>query len=575
MNSRYVLTKKRLEPSDVAAAAAEGTLLEDAGTGPHKAKCRHVMQGFSEEAAAEVESTTPQVSRDSVIFVTQVLASMGWVPGFLDFTQAFHSGDAIERELYCFQPREGIPGAHPKQLLRLLKTCYGLTDGPLAWYRHLSRRLVQDFGYVRSLADPCVFLLHSEGGRDGPLDGIVGVATDDLLHGGTTRHWKVIEQIATEYKLGKNQSGKGRFTGKDIQLNEDGSITIDQAFYVSDKIRPIKLPRHRKQQRYSKCTPSEIEQLRSQLGALAWLAKETRCDLAGRVALLQQAFPQPRVADLIEGNKIAEEAHKFSSTGIRVMPIPWHRLRVSVVTDAAWGNAKDCVWIEDNESDWWEETEDAWIRHHTAPRRTAFHPGAAPDGPDLHQITGQRVTTMFLPPDQTPDKDEIVDVWFDAQGIRVLKDHPWTGCTVFAKAAEPASQVPASKIHSSLIQLQNLGCQAGQIILYHDLDLAQSSLPAQTTVASWKSFKLKRKVVDTLAAEGQALQSGIGAVHWHRLLFLEAFHGMMNADDWRREACRLPFLAAISTPRVFTTPLANFLPPRRTSATRGRPLTLQ
>ena len=83
-------------------------------------------------------------------------------------------------------------------------------------------------------------------------------------------------------------------------------------------------------------------------------------------------FPQPRVADLIEGNKIAEAAHKFSSTGIRVMPIPWHRLRVSVVTDAAWGNAKDCVWIEDNESDWWEETEDAWIRHHTAPRRTAF-----------------------------------------------------------------------------------------------------------------------------------------------------------------------------------------------------------
>ena len=79
MNSRYVLTKKPLEPSDVAAAAVEDTLLEEDGTGPHKAKCRHVMQGFSEEAAAEVESTTPQVSRDSVIFVTQVLASMGWV----------------------------------------------------------------------------------------------------------------------------------------------------------------------------------------------------------------------------------------------------------------------------------------------------------------------------------------------------------------------------------------------------------------------------------------------------------------------------------------------------------------
>ena len=62
----------------------------------------------SEEAATEVESTTPQVSRDSVIFVAQVLASMGCTPGFLDFTQAFHSGDAIERQLYCFQPLEGF-----------------------------------------------------------------------------------------------------------------------------------------------------------------------------------------------------------------------------------------------------------------------------------------------------------------------------------------------------------------------------------------------------------------------------------------------------------------------------------
>ena len=133
----------------------------------------------------------------------------------------------------------------------------------------------------------------------------------------------------------------------------------------------------------------------------------------------------------------------------------------------------------------------------------------------------------------------------------VLKDQPWTGCTAFTKAKEPNSQVPSSKIHSSLTQLQNLGCQAGQIILYHDLDLAQCSVPAQTTVASWKSFKLKRKVVGTLAAEGQALQSGIGAAHWHRLLFLEAFHGMMSADDWRREPCKLPFVDAIDSKSLY------------------------
>ena len=41
------------------------------------------------------------------------MASMGWVPGFADFTQAFHSGDPIDRELYAEQPAEGLPGAVP------------------------------------------------------------------------------------------------------------------------------------------------------------------------------------------------------------------------------------------------------------------------------------------------------------------------------------------------------------------------------------------------------------------------------------------------------------------------------
>ena len=57
--------------------------------------------------------------------------------------------------------------------------------------------------------------------------------------------------------------------------------------------------------------------------------------------------------------------------------------------------------------------------------------------------------------------------------------------------------------------------------------------------------------MDTLAAEGQALQAGLGSVHWHRLLFLEAFHGMLSASDWRAAARRIPFLAAVDSKSLF------------------------
>ena len=110
MNSRYVLTKRPLEAFEVDGAPAEDILLDDAGFGPKKAKYRH---GFSSPSALDVESTTPQVQRESVIFVAQVLASMSWIPGFLDVTQAFHSGDKIATE--CIVVKLQKASRHPPQ----------------------------------------------------------------------------------------------------------------------------------------------------------------------------------------------------------------------------------------------------------------------------------------------------------------------------------------------------------------------------------------------------------------------------------------------------------------------------
>ena len=124
MKSRYVLTEKAVEPHEIEVLKKEGLLLDDETGEMLKAKARHVMKGYSEANAENLESTTPQVAKDTVMFTLQMLASHQWTIGHLDFTQAFHSGDQIQRELCCSLPPEGIPGLHPRQLLRLRKTCY-------------------------------------------------------------------------------------------------------------------------------------------------------------------------------------------------------------------------------------------------------------------------------------------------------------------------------------------------------------------------------------------------------------------------------------------------------------------
>ena len=142
--------------------------------------------------------------------------------------------------------------ADSRQLIELLKHCYGLTDGPHKWFEHLCRYL-KILGYQQSKLDPCVFYLFeadtstsTAGSKpsSGKLCGILGIATDDVFHGGMDKHWDNTNKIATTYKLGKNQTTSGRFTGKEIQARPDGTISITQTHYVDDKV---------------KCTPIETE----------------------------------------------------------------------------------------------------------------------------------------------------------------------------------------------------------------------------------------------------------------------------------------------------------------------------
>ena len=235
MKSRYVLTKKPIEDFALEDARSADEVLDTSPPEvPSKAKCRHVMQGYSETDLLDLETSTPQVHRDSVIFAAQLMATMNWTPGFADFTQAFHSGDPIDRELYAEQPQEGLPGAARGQILRLKKTCYGLTDGPYAWYKHIVRYITETLGYRQSIVDSCLFYLDSEEESNGQprIDGVIALATDDLFHGGGQRHMDNMEKIRKTYKLGKFTWKNGRFVGKDVTQLEDGSILLDQKFYL-------------------------------------------------------------------------------------------------------------------------------------------------------------------------------------------------------------------------------------------------------------------------------------------------------------------------------------------------------
>ena len=546
LQSRYVFVEKMIEADEIEDAKAAGTLIKEELNLGYKAKARHVMKGFSEPDSEWLDAATPQVAPETVMLILQMLSSLGWTPGYLDFTQAFHSGDQINRLLFAELPPEGVPGLQQRQLLKLKKHCYGLLDGPYQWFQHLKRILLQ-LDYEQSIADPCLFMLFNkekqreDGSRE--LLGLIGVATDDLFHGGRPEHWEKMEWIRSHYKLGKFAKGGGRFVGKEIEEMGNHVYKVHQQQFVKDKVKHIDLPKIRKAQKFDTCSPTEITALRGLLGTLSWLAKETRPDLQGRVSLLQQTMPHPMVQHILEANSLAKEAQKEMEAGIIIRPIPIQRLRIGVASDASWGNSPG-GFLEAAGQDYWEEQEEVWIRHHLMPRRTIFHPGAAPGGPSLHQISSRRTTQ------RTNEEELLEDTWNKKADFKAIGEDQWLGATIFYKKKPGEENVV---INENYMQAARVNSQGGHLCFAYDSNLETLEEPQQISILSWKSYKLKRCTVNTLSAEAQAMIQGVGGVHWMRLLLMEMKGHKMNLCGWEDQIGCIPYVAVTDSKSLYDT----------------------
>ena len=88
MDSRFVLTAKPLEPQDIEDAKKSGLLLQWDADEPCKAKARHVMKGYSENGAEEIEAATPQVTREATLLKSSMATG---IPGL-------HAGIPLRRQ---------------------------------------------------------------------------------------------------------------------------------------------------------------------------------------------------------------------------------------------------------------------------------------------------------------------------------------------------------------------------------------------------------------------------------------------------------------------------------------------
>ena len=136
------------------------------------------------------------------------------------------------------------------------------------------------------------------------------------------------------FRLGTNDMGLShlpafKWINKSMEI-----LLLSQKEYIQD-IPNIPISRDRRSNPQSPITKDELQSFRGLIGSLQFAATNTRPDISCKLSLLQAKISNATVSDLIQGNRILEEAKKHSQTSIRIQAIPISDVHFLSFSDAA------------------------------------------------------------------------------------------------------------------------------------------------------------------------------------------------------------------------------------------------
>ena len=309
---------------------------------PPSMKSRWCIRGDKDPDLLSLDRYSPTVSTAVVSIALQTACSRKFRCAIGDLKNAFMQSEPLTRpqgRLFCKQPRGGLPGLTPGQLLEILAGAYGLGDAPLHWRKSLLKVLVQ-LGYKQSSMDPCTFRLF----KQGKLCGLIVVEVDDLLTMGDQFHFQKMEELQRRFKFGKfkflDEEEKGvSFNGRRLRLSSDGTYRIDMQKFVEERLKEVNLQVGRASQKEQEATEAEKAEARAVVGALTWAAKEGRPDCAAAASLIAGTLNHMKVQDILDLNKAVKEAKKSSTLSLKIQHIDPDKMIWGVVTDASYANA--------------------------------------------------------------------------------------------------------------------------------------------------------------------------------------------------------------------------------------------
>ena len=290
-------------------------------------KARLVAKGFEEDCLEEIQKNSPTCDKQSLRLILSIIAQKKWKINSIDIKTAFLQGERIQREVFLKPPKEANA---PGKIWKLNKCVYGLADASLMWYERVKKTLLECGGKVSDI-DPAIFYWHDKNG----LAGILAVHVDDFLWAGSKAFETIIIRIRKMFNVGKEACNSFKYIGLELSQNDE-KIILSQKDYTG-MLKIVSVDKNR--EKTSPLSANEQSILRSKVGQLLWLSKQSRPDIAFDVTMLASRLHVGTVEDIIKLNKVIRKVQAEN------VSLNFHDLGKDVelllFSDASYGNLQN------------------------------------------------------------------------------------------------------------------------------------------------------------------------------------------------------------------------------------------